>query len=497
MTPRLPKPRVSRSAGTRTRPTHPADTPTSASSDTSNGGDGAAATTAARKRRTRSPHPGVVLIRPDVAARQPYWRARYKDPDTGREVKKRLDPLALRTAELRREWCIAKARELAKRRMALESGAPRATGTTITQGVALYFGDHPQLRDKTLVTYRLSTANFEAWTERAHITSLDKVGRPELLRFRAAMLKLPKRTAARRSKRGAKHEHSKTRSIVSVNRDLRAIGTVLNYLRKMGLLPLLTSDDLTDGLERFDEPKVRPEYLRPNELRQLFEAAARHDADVFAETRDEHAGLRSVGSTPKYIPVGPLVAGTLLTGMRLGEATSVTFDEVDLDALDHDGKAVGEIVLPSELTKTKHERVIGLGDVSPGLRALIAARKLAAGGKGLVFGVGRGEAEAASKRLVREYGAPKRFCWQILRSSCDTYLTNAPGIYGGASAYQAAKRLGHSVTVAESHYFGLVRGIPREARTLEAAMQIEAELRDVIERVTRPPTNRAARPRVG
>jgi hypothetical protein len=38
-----------------------------------------------------------------------------------------------------------------------------------------------------------------------------------------------------------------------------------------------------------------------------------------------------------------------------------------------------------------------------------------------------------------------------------------------------SRQLGHSVIVAEKHYAGLIRGIPIEARTLEAAMQIEAE----------------------
>ena len=41
--------------------------------------------------------------------------------------------------------------------------------------------------------------------------------------------------------------------------------------------------------------------------------------------------------------------------------------------------------------------------------------------------------------------------------------------------------LRHSVQVAEAHYVGLLRGIPPEARTLEAAMQIEAELRALVD----------------
>src|SRR6188474_151543 len=81
----------------------------------------------ASQRRTRSPHPGVVLMKPD--SKNPAWRARCDDPDTGRKVKVRLDPMgAGRTAQTRRAWALQRAKTIAKRRDALSSGAPRATG---------------------------------------------------------------------------------------------------------------------------------------------------------------------------------------------------------------------------------------------------------------------------------------------------------------------------------------------------------------------------------
>jgi hypothetical protein len=43
------------------------------------------------------------------------------------------------------------------------------------------------------------------------------------------------------------------------------------------------------------------------------------------------------------------------------------------------------------------------------------------------------------------------------------------------------------VTVAEKHYVDVVRGIPREARSLEAAMQIEAQMTKVIAAVGTAP----------
>jgi hypothetical protein len=114
----------------------------------------------------------------------------------------------------------------------------------------------------------------------------------------------------------------------------------------------------------------------------------------------------------------------------------------------------------------------------------LAALKLQAGKNVFVFGgrapLSRTRVEAARKRLVHSYGAP-RFSWQNLRQTTGTFLTNAPGIFGAASAFMSARQLGHSVTVAEKHYLGVVRGIARESRTLEAAMQIEDLAREVCE----------------
>ncbi|MBN1654389.1 MAG: tyrosine-type recombinase/integrase [Deltaproteobacteria bacterium] len=166
---------------------------------------------------------------------------------------------------------------------------------------------------------------------------------------------------------------------------------------------------------------------------------------------------------------------SLLSGCRVGEAESLAWQDVDLEALDNDGQPVGEITLKASVTKTKRYRTIGL-EVASTLRTLLAAMKLRAGSDSYVFGgkapLSHTRVEAARKRLLRDYGAPK-FSWQNLRQTCGTFLTNAPGIYGAASVFMSARQLGHSVTVAERYYLGVVRGIPREARTLETAMQIE------------------------
>ena len=222
----------------------------------------------------------------------------------------------------------------------------------------------------------------------------------------------------------------------------------------------------------------------PTELKRLIAAALRHDAETFAETRDEHMGLRPRGTTPRYDPIAPFTAFLLVTGCRRGEALGLRWCDVDLDAPDHEGKLVGEIRLKAAATKTKHARTIGM-EVSPALRTMLKAMRLrsAAGEGGFVFGGKQGYTpdliESARARLIEEYGAPK-FDWQMLRSTCATYLTNAPGIFGAATVFLSARQLGHSVAVAERHYLGVHRGIARDARTLEAAMQIERELHALI-----------------
>lgn len=427
------------------------------------------------KRRTRSPSPGVVLIRPDPAGEHPTWRARYVDPDTGRTTKERLDPVTLGTAEARRDWAIRKSKALTRRRFELEAGAHPKTGTSLADAVDTYFTDHPQLRPRTLEIYKVATRKLKTWAERNSARSADDLTGPKLVAFRATLVREPKRKHVKGGKRGALESVDDARAPSTINQELRAVGTVLGYLRSLGLLPRLTGDDLRDGLKKLAVSIERLEYLRPAELQKLLDAALRHDAAMFKATRDEHAGEKPRGTTPRYQPVAPLVAAAMLTGMRFGELVALTWKHVDLEALDHDGKVVGEIYVTAA-SKTKRARTVGL-EVSPALRKLLAAMHLSSGGTGSVFGFTEGEAKSAERRLRDEFGAPAGAGWQVLRQTCGTYLTNAPGIFGASSAYRSAKQLGHSVAVAERHYVGLVRGIPREARTLEAAMQVDAQMK--------------------
>jgi hypothetical protein len=103
-----------------------------------------------------------------------------------------------------------------------------------------------------------------------------------------------------------------------------------------------------------------------------------------------------------------------------------------------------------------------------------------------------GEAGAAMDRLRDEFGAPKSFTFQVLRVTCQSYLASAPSIYGAASIFLAARRGGHSAEVCQRHYAGAVRNVSPEAKTLEAAMQIETEADHVIASIGAPARRLAA-----
>jgi len=423
---------------------------------------------APRRRATRSAHPGVVLMKPD--SRNPTWRARCEDPDKGTRVKVRLDPLgAGRNEQTRRAWAIAKAKEIARRRDALALGAPRATGTALGHAVESYFKAHPRLRPRTVEAYRVATGRLLAFAQARRVASTDDLTAEQLTAFRGTLEALGKRAVVQGATRGARQEGAELRSAQSVNRDLRATKTVLTYLRRLGLLPKLTGDGVADSLRSLSVSHDAPDFLRPAQIGALLRAAVAHDGVTFKATREEHAaGPDAPKGTRRYDPIAPFVAVALLTGMRYGEVATLNWSEVDL--------AAGEIQLTSR-TKTKRARTVTL-EVSPALATLLAGLAPEDGRAGPVWKLTADQVKAAAKRLAK-YGAPPGWSWQALRRTCGTYLTNAPGIFGAASAYRSARQLGHSVAIAERHYLGVVK-VAKEATTLEAAMGCEAETAAIV-----------------
>ena len=425
------------------------------------------------KRKTRK-HPGVYILPKDDAART-WFRVRYRDPDSGKITKKTLDR-ALRTRAQREDYAVKLSGRLGKRRLELEDGAVRATGTPFADAIQRYYDAHPNLRPKTVTAYRGGTDKLVRFARRHRIRTVDDLDRRKLMMFREQIVNEPKRYSAARGRRGAKHTNGDPRSAYSVNRELSAVSTTLRYLIDCDLFARLTTDDVRRCCKRLKASADRKKFLRPAQTKKLLAAALRHDADTFKATRTEHRGEAPAGTTAKYPAIAPFVLYILLTGCRLGEALRQQWESIELDD--------GNIHIGTE-SKTSLPRDIDIAP-SPALGRLLAAQRLRTGGKGSVWGLTEGEAGAAMDRLRDEYGAPPSFTYQVLRVTCQSFLASAPSIYGAASIFLAARRGGHSVQVCERHYAGAARNISPEARTIEAAMGIAKQADQVIASIPAP-----------
>jgi hypothetical protein len=311
---------------------------------------------AARKRKGPR-HKGVVLIRPDPV-RRIGWRARYLDPDLDKQVKVSLDP-ALTTTEVRTDWAVRKAREIADRRLEIERGEPRLVRKPILEAVNAYLerADN-ELRASTLELYRSALVDFQEWASRTNVAHTSDLTARKLPEFRDHLLAQRKRSLVRGGKRGSRKPSDEKLSPHTINWKLRAVKTVLSEFRKRGLVPL-SSDAIKDSLKPVPTPREAPEFLIQRDCARLLDAVVRHDSDKFARTRAEHALQSAPWMTHRYEPIGPLVVCALFTGMRFNELLNLKWGDVELDAKGSDGTVVGEIHLRATATKTKHARTLG------------------------------------------------------------------------------------------------------------------------------------------
>jgi integrase len=365
---------------------------------------------------------------------------------------------------MREDYAVKLSERLGRRRRELEHGAVRATGTTLEEAEARFYASLVKKRPATITTYKEGTDRLLDWAKQNRVRTCDDLTRGRVVAFREWLL-------------------SEDVSPHTFNKRLRAVKRMLAYWVDADLVPKLDHSDLR-RVKQEQAPTELREFLPPTKVRQLLEAAQRHDAATFAMTRREAAGETAKGGTPRYTPIGPFALFVLLTGCRLSEALRLEWKDVDLEARDHSGEPVGEFRIRAFESKTKKPRVVTLG-VSPALRRLLAAQKLKSGGRGRVWpNVTEDGAVKAMRRLRKTFGAPPEFTWQALRRTCSTFLVNAPGIFGSASAYQAAKQCGHSVLVMERSYSGLLHGVDPALRDLESVLGIESLADRVVRQVS-------------
>lgn len=418
-----------------------------------------------RKRRARTAHTGVKLKQLAIGT----WVARWRDPLSGAETQQSLDKLGLTTAETRRQWAIEKAESLRRAAAAIAAGSAVAERTTLAEAIKRYT-EAATIKPTTLANYRPSLRRLQTWAHGVGVRLVQDLRPTHLSAFRDTIVKLQVSAPVKGGKRGRKQEGHRPRSSASTKNTLTVTKVFLGWARRAGLTPYLDGDAIRDRLRPVRVEREAVEFLRPPEVRQLLDAALRHDAATFALTRAEHDGEREPGTTPRYEPAAPLVLLAVLLGCRAMELVELEWREVDLQA--------GEIRLPASRTKTSYARTITLAE-SPSAIELLRALRLRTPGDRVFPRWTEGLAKDTRLRLVAEFGAP-RFTWQMLRRTCAAVLTNAPAIYGGASAYRSAKRAGHSVAVAEKNYVDLLRDLPKDAATIEAATGIEAQVAKIL-----------------
>lgn len=387
---------------------------------------------------------------------------RWLDPVTGRRRELLLERVGLDTALDREAWLERKVEELrAARRVAILTGSPAVAAVPLATGIAEYLADcrGRALEAKTVEIYGAALADLRAWLEGRGRRHLQSITPDDLLRYRAGLIRLPQ---APRTKNGR----------------LGSLSSALGWWRRQRWLsPAVGRDVIEDACLRLKVPPATVIPLPAPAIRRLLAACAAVEPDPLGVRPRHDAAI-----------AGAHVALALLTGMRRGELDQLRRDQVDLEAAPG-----GELRLPPEVTKTGTGRVIDLA-VSPGARELLRALlALPDDGSGTVWGavISRQVTKPWKRRLQLGPAKgprgvvlpPVEWTYQRLRQTCGSWLTCAPGIFGGASAFRSARQLGHSVAVAERHYLGVLREIPPAATTLDGALGIAAELRAIIDRV--------------
>lgn len=385
----------------------------------------------------RGPHPGVKLIR-RTRKDGCTWYGRYRHPTTGRWIDLNLTEAGMTTERARREWARWQSGQLAANRGAKLMG--RAHGiTTLAQAVNAYLEDcgARNLRPGTLRHYEATLRSLEGWLAN-RVKHVEEITPGMLWLYRTAALK-----------QGAAPN--------TVNSHFSRIHAALQWWRKAELVPLLNSDHINDACKWVQVDRPAPLILTSEDIRAVLDHALRR--------RDPWAG--SVFSV------------ALLLGVRAGELARLSREQFFPGA-----PPAGELRLGVE-TKTRRPRVIDLAVSPVALRILKAIPNRGPFLLGGPRAISKGKLWGIQKEL-QTHGAAT-WTWQNLRQTCGSWLANAPGIWGAASIYRTAAQLGHTVSVAEKHYLNVVRGISPEARSLEEAMGVAAELKELAERLEASP----------
>lgn len=413
---------------------------------------------AKRFERGRSPHPGVVVIPPklDAKTHRPLAGHRYRlriDGDFAaahaKDWRGAIPDEYGRSAEAREEYAQL-AFDTMRSRMGLRPGQALVPGHLfLSEAIAEYVASKHRNSDNTQDNVRRNLARFEAWAKQSSLVYVEDLIPATLGKYRTHLDQAPNQTSDGKCRASTVNQYMK---------DVRAF---LYALSDAGKLMNITRDQARAALKRFDIPDGEDfdaRALSVPEITKLIEAALKLDAEPLR--------ARSVQMAP-WVVVG------ILGGMRRSEQRSLLVSDVNLGAEFH-GETRHFIAL--RISKTG-PRAIELEGYSVLLRELLARMCEGRAASDALFPIGQKGLGYAWKRL-RKLGCPADVSIKTLRSTCATFQDS---LDVGVSA--RAARLGHSVRVAEQHYFD--RGIlikRKRAATLEEAMQCAELIKTVITR---------------
>lgn len=366
----------------------------------------------------RSSHPGVRLFtrrRKDGVTHY----GRFRDPLTKKTRDVNLTALGFETLERRRAWAKQESERLVDLKARLKGYTdPRLV--TVNQAVDRYLeAASPSLRPDSVRSYHEALKGFVAWCEgQATLDYVQQLDKAALFRWRMDL-----------GADAGKAPRTK-------NSHMARVKAPLNWMRRAGMLPQLSPQEISDALRGFKAPRPDPQPLQRQALLELV-----------TKTDDQELEV---------------VLFYLLTGLRMSEGLRMPWSSVRRLEL-----------LVGGWSKTGAGRVIEL-EVCPFLPPLLERLSQRRSSDLVLGGWTPYTLRGMRRRCIERLGVDWSF--QRLRQTCGTYLTNAPGIYGGASAFKSARRLGHGVQVAERFYVGRVR-VPHDAATLEDAMGIADALR--------------------
>lgn len=369
----------------------------------------------------RSPHPGVKIVRRQRPGGES-WLGRVQQADgSWRELS--LERLGLRSARDRRLWAQRQSEAIQDRKRAGALGLPCSSGTPLAEAAQRYLADvKARLRGSSEVAYRRASDRLLRWLGSRGVGVAESLSPETLWAYREWLVG-----------RGWKPATLATA--------LRMTVAQVTWWRRAGFVPGLTQDAIKDRLRQPRVDFAPPAAYTPGEIQALIRSALER-------------GWEPATTVVLY----------LLLGLRASELRLLTWDRVLLDA-----PPAGEVRIGVE-SKTRTARVVDLS-ITPGARLLL--RSLPRRSPRVCPWM----RSAANQRWARQQIAgPAGWTWQALREVSASYQVCAPSVWGGSSAYRTARQLGHSVVISERHYMGLLRGIPESARTLEAAMGIEAEV---------------------